>query len=42
MRLKVAPGETAETKGQVFAGAKEVNLVDRYASEVRASPNSTS
>ena len=29
--LKVAPGETAEAKGQVFAGAKEVNLVDRYA-----------
>jgi YidC/Oxa1 family membrane protein insertase len=31
--LKVAPGETAETKGRVFAGAKEVNLVDRYAAK---------
>jgi YidC/Oxa1 family membrane protein insertase len=29
--LGVAPGETAEVKGRVFAGAKEVNLVDRYA-----------
>jgi YidC/Oxa1 family membrane protein insertase len=31
--VKVAPGETAETKGRVFAGAKEVNLVDRYAAQ---------
>jgi YidC/Oxa1 family membrane protein insertase len=31
--LKIAPGETAETKGRVFAGAKEVNLVDRYAAQ---------
>lgn len=31
--LKVAPGGTAETKGRVFAGAKEVNLVDRYAAQ---------
>ena len=29
--VKIAPGETAETKGQVFAGAKEVNLLDIYA-----------
>ena len=29
--MKIAPGETAETKGQVFAGAKEVNLLDIYA-----------
>ncbi len=29
--VKIAPGETAETKGQVFAGAKEVNLLDVYA-----------
>ncbi|MGE5261092.1 MAG: membrane protein insertase YidC [Actinomycetota bacterium] len=31
--LAVAPGETAEVKGRVFAGAKEVNLVDRYAAQ---------
>jgi YidC/Oxa1 family membrane protein insertase len=31
--LGVAPGETAEVKGRVFAGAKEVNLVDRYAAQ---------
>jgi YidC/Oxa1 family membrane protein insertase len=30
---KVAPGETAEIKGRVFAGAKEVHLVDRYAEQ---------
>jgi YidC/Oxa1 family membrane protein insertase len=29
--LSVAPGETAEVSGQVFAGAKEVNVVDGYA-----------
>ena len=29
--LTVAAGGTAEAKGQVFAGAKEVNLVDTYA-----------
>jgi YidC/Oxa1 family membrane protein insertase len=29
--LAVAPGETAEVKGNVFAGAKEVHLVDSYA-----------
>ena len=39
--LSVAPGETAETKGQVFAGAKEVNLVDGYAERSTASRNST-
>src|SRR5581483_3177559 len=31
--LKVAPGETAESKGRVFAGAKEVHLIDRYATD---------
>jgi YidC/Oxa1 family membrane protein insertase len=29
--LAIAPGETAEVKGNVFAGAKEVHLVDSYA-----------
>ena len=29
--LTVEPGGTAESRGQVFAGAKEVNLVDTYA-----------
>ena len=29
--LEVAPGATAEAKGQVFAGAKEVNTLDKYA-----------
>jgi YidC/Oxa1 family membrane protein insertase len=29
--LSLAPGETGEAKGNVFAGAKEVNLVDGYA-----------
>jgi YidC/Oxa1 family membrane protein insertase len=28
--VTVAPGQTAETKGHVFAGAKEVHLVDSY------------
>ena len=29
--VTVAPGATAEVKGNVFAGAKEVNVVDHYA-----------
>jgi YidC/Oxa1 family membrane protein insertase len=29
--LSIAPGEIGEAKGNVFAGAKEVNLVDGYA-----------
>jgi YidC/Oxa1 family membrane protein insertase len=29
--LEVAPGATAESKNQLFAGAKEVHLVDAYA-----------
>ncbi|MGH9806115.1 MAG: membrane protein insertase YidC [Terriglobia bacterium] len=29
--LAIAPGETSEVKGNVFAGAKEVHLVDSYA-----------
>ncbi len=29
--LSLAPGETGEAKGNVFAGAKEVHLVDGYA-----------
>ncbi len=29
--VAIAPGETGEARGQVFAGAKEVNLVDGYA-----------
>ncbi len=28
--VTVAPGQTAETKGRVFAGAKEVHVVDSY------------
>ncbi len=28
--LSIAPGETGEAKGQVFAGAKEVHLIDSY------------
>ena len=28
--LQVAPGATADAKGQVFAGAKEVNTIDKY------------
>ncbi len=31
--ISVPAGGKAETKGYVFAGAKEVNLVDRYATE---------
>jgi YidC/Oxa1 family membrane protein insertase len=30
--LSVAPGATSQVSGQVFAGAKEVNVVDGYAS----------
>ena len=29
--LTIAPGETGQTQGRVFAGAKEVNVVDGYA-----------
>jgi YidC/Oxa1 family membrane protein insertase len=29
--LTIAPGQTGETQGRVFAGAKEVNVVDGYA-----------
>jgi YidC/Oxa1 family membrane protein insertase len=29
--LAIAPGQTAEAQGRVFAGAKEVNVVDGYA-----------
>ena len=30
-QMSIAPGETGEAKGNVFAGAKEVNTVDLYA-----------
>jgi YidC/Oxa1 family membrane protein insertase len=30
-QMSIAPGETGEAKGNVFAGAKEVNTVDAYA-----------
>ncbi|MGB2932090.1 MAG: membrane protein insertase YidC, partial [Methyloceanibacter sp.] len=32
--LTIAPGSTGEAKGHVFAGAKEVNLVDGYSSQL--------
>jgi YidC/Oxa1 family membrane protein insertase len=31
----IAPGETIEATGRVFAGAKEVRLLDRYANELK-------
>ncbi|WP_020179490.1 membrane protein insertase YidC [Methylopila sp. M107] len=31
--LTVAPGATAETSGRLFAGAKQVSVIDRYESE---------